>query len=150
MEINTIDKNVCFFRFEDLRVYHKAVEYAEKLGQIFLTTSAPKDMLVNPFFQSAMQIAFNVAEGSQRNKSQFVHYLKIAKSNVRECVTYTNLAEKFGYFSAEQAANSMQYLIELTKMIGALITSLKNAVDYKSNNNNPNTVDDDDTLFDLN
>ncbi|NTW23704.1 MAG: four helix bundle protein, partial [Lentimicrobium sp.] len=48
------------------------------------------------FNLSAQAIALNISEGSARNKSQFIYYLKMAKSAVRECVVFTSLATKLG------------------------------------------------------
>ena len=80
------------------------------------------------FLTSATSIATNIAEGSSRNKSQFVYYLKMAKSSVRECVVLSTLALNQKFVSAEVFDNSKNYLMEMTKMIGALIGSLQRSV----------------------
>ena len=67
----------------------------------------------------------NIAEGSSRTKSQFDHYLKISKTAIRECVVYTAIAEGSGVMSPEEVETSRELLMELTRMIGALIISLQ-------------------------
>jgi four helix bundle protein len=67
----------------------------------------------------------HIAEGSARNKSQFIYYLKMAKSSVRECLVLTTMVKKFGYLTDRQEEESRNFLMELTKMIGALISSLQ-------------------------
>lgn len=119
-------KNPTFFRFEDLRVYHKALDYIDWVYNA--TRMFPEDnskKLGERFIQSSQNIAFYLAEGSARNKSQFVYYLKMAKSSVRECVVITTLAEKQNLLSEIQIDESRNELMELTKMIGALIGSLQ-------------------------
>lgn len=119
-------KNGTFFRFEDLRVYHKALDYVD---WVYTNTRLfPEDntaLLSERFIKSAQAIAMFIAEGSARNKNQFVHYLKMAKSAVRECVVITTLAEKQNLLSEMLIMQSRNELMELTKMIGALIGSLQ-------------------------
>ncbi|MCR5588529.1 MAG: four helix bundle protein, partial [Bacteroidales bacterium] len=118
------EKTVSFFRFEDLRVYAKATDYAT-----WVTANVADDdkhkSLVGAFCHSAYDIALNIAEGSSRNKSQFDHYLKIAKTAIRECVVYTEVAANIGMFTPEQKEQSRELLMELTRMLGALIISLQ-------------------------
>ncbi len=84
--------------------------------------------LADPFLKSAHAIALNVAEGSARNKAQFVYYLKMAKSSVRECVVYTEIAYKLSALSDDSRDYSRNQLMELTKMIGSLVASLQRSV----------------------
>lgn len=121
-----LDKTAAFFRFEDLRIYHKALDYIDwvyqksnkfsEKGQVSLSTI---------YYNSALAIAQHIAEGSARNKTQFVHYLKMAKSSVRECVVYSTLAAKQGLLSVSETDESRHQLMEMTKMLGALIGSLQ-------------------------
>lgn len=67
----------------------------------------------------------NIAEGSSRNKTQFDHYLKIAKTAIRECIIYTAVAHGLGLLSDEDSERSRELLMEQTRMIGALIISLQ-------------------------
>lgn len=119
------EQSTSFFRFEDLRIYAKSINYAEwLLGAMHPQNEAEKN-LFDTFCKSAYDIALNVAEGSSRSKSQFEHYLKIAKTAIRECVVYTAIAADMGYISDEQKEHSRTILMELTRMIGALIISLQ-------------------------
>ncbi|PKP03000.1 MAG: hypothetical protein CVU11_10055 [Bacteroidetes bacterium HGW-Bacteroidetes-6] len=116
-----------FFRFEDLRIYHKALDYSRWINSHLrlMLNDAISDQYRISFSQSAVNIAINIAEGSGRNKSQFVYYLKMAKSAVRECVVFTSVGLSEGYFSEEVHEESRNYLIEISRMVGALITSLQ-------------------------
>lgn len=120
------EKNLTFFRFEDLRIYHKALDYMTWVHKTSL--NIPENMQDNisvRFNESARSIALNIAEGSARNKSQFIYYLKMAKSSVRESLVLTSSLKKFGYLTDRQENESRNFLMELTKMIGALISSLQ-------------------------
>jgi len=121
------EKSTTFFRFEDLRVYHKSLDYVS-----WIYSQAAKnqeDFLRKGFFEKFISVAhsitLNIAEGSSRNKSQFIYYLKMAKSSVRECVVVSSIGQGRGFFSDDEYDWSKNQLMELTKMIGALIGSLQ-------------------------
>ncbi|MBR1792990.1 MAG: four helix bundle protein [Bacteroidales bacterium] len=124
--METQDKTGCFFRFEELRIYAKAVAYSQWLLQsLHQPVSEAQKNLFNSFCHSSYDISLNIAEGSSRNKSQFEHYLKISKTAIRECYVYTSVAAGIGLFSEEEATQSSEYLMEMTRMLGALIISLQ-------------------------
>ena len=126
----TEERVVSFFRFEDLRVYGKSTDYATWVTNALAGNDKYKS-LVGSFCHSAYDIALNIAEGSSRSKSQFDHYLKIAKTAIRECVVYTEVAANLGLFTPEQKDQSREYLMELTRMLGALIVSLQRAAECR-------------------
>ncbi|GAB1405737.1 MAG: four helix bundle protein [Lentimicrobiaceae bacterium] len=125
-----LDKALTFFRFEDLRIYHKSLDYIEWVTrQVQLFPDHNTAGIASRFQLSAQAIALNISEGSARNKSQFIYYLKMAKSAVRECVVYTSLAHKLDYLKESEVNESRGQLMEMTKMIGALIGSLQRSGD---------------------
>lgn len=120
------EKNISFFRFEDLRVYGKAIDYSKwLLGALKEPTTYGGRMLSESFVSSATCISLNIAEGSSRNKSHFDHYLKISKAYIRECIAYTSIAAGIGLLDEEACEQSRTLLMELTRMVGALIISLQ-------------------------
>lgn len=142
MDAASSERNLTFFRFEDLRIYHKALDYmtwVHKSTQSF--PGSTQDNICVKFNESARSIALNIAEGSARNKSQFIYYLKMAKSSVRESLVLTSAVRKFGYLTEKQELESRNYLMELTKMIGALISSLQ-----RGPSGNPHAEESDDEL----
>lgn len=115
-----------FFRFEDLRVYQKALDYyiwVQINTEIF--PNSINNPLVLAFVNSAMNVSGKITEGSSKNKTQFVFHLKEAKTAIRQCVMFTSAAVKLNYFDDEQEETSRNYLMELTKMLGALIGSIQ-------------------------
>jgi four helix bundle protein len=127
---NEHEKLTTFFRFEDLRIYHKSLEYIEWVYSV--AKCDDDDPFVRFFFErfliSAKGISLNIAEGSSRNKSQFVYYLKMAKSSVRECVVLSTVGLSRNIITKEAYDYSKNQLMEMTKMIGALIGSLQRSV----------------------
>ena len=123
---NDSTQNVTFFRFEDLRVYHKSLDYTNWVyDEVKKFPETQPHRLAEKFINSAQAISFYIAEGSSRNKSQFIHYLKMAKTSIRECVILTSICEKQELFDMVAIDASRNELMELTKMTGALIGSLQ-------------------------
>jgi len=120
---------VSFFRFEDLRIYAKALDYITWLhGVVNKFPSHDQPTLAQPFLKVSQSIALFLAEGSARNKPQFIYYLKMAKSSVRECVVYTEIAIRLGLINEEEKEYSVNQMMELTKMIGSLVSSLQRTI----------------------
>jgi len=140
---NGQEKPTTFFRFEDLRIYHKSLEYIS--WGYDMAKTAGTDPYVKTFFDrfliSAQAISLNIAEGSSRNKSQFVYYLKMAKSSVRECVVLTTLALHRNIITPKHYDESKNQLMEMTKMIGALIGSLQRSVKVGDHGNDEDETD---------
>ena len=145
---NTQEKVVSFFRFEDLRIYAKATDYsAWVIANLGAPANDRQQNLANAFCHSSYDIALNIAEGSSRNKSQFEHYLKISKTAIRECIVYTTVAHTLGMLDDERCEQSRKYLMELTRMIGALIISLQRSTgrrrdDMETDANSGDEADD--------
>ena len=131
------EKTVTFFRFEDLRIYHKALDYINWLQDVSMFfPDNDKTQFILRFNDSARNIALYIAEGSARNKSQFIYNLKIAKSSIRECLVFTTLAYMQNNISDTQEEESRTQLMEMTKMLGALISSLQRSNNQNNNSNN--------------
>ena len=98
MENTPAEQNTAFFRFEELRVYHKALDYITWVHRATSDFSdETNDNLGIKFNEVARAIATNIAEGSSRNKSQFIYYLKMAKSSVREALVLTSISFNLEY-----------------------------------------------------
>lgn len=120
------NKPISFFRFEDLRIYHKSLSYFNWIiDQTKAFTSNENKMIFDSLTEAAMGVPVSIAEGSARHKHQFVAFLKDAKSSVRKCVVLSSMAFGAGVFSEQQYEQSKETLIEMTKMIGALIVSIQ-------------------------
>ena len=133
---NGNDRNNTFFRFEDLRIYHKALNYARWVNEVTRSLNGEENRgLTGRFNTSAHNIVLNIAEGSARNKSQFIYYLKMAKSAVRECLVFTSIMHKLEHMDDQVEDESRNQLMEMTKMIGALISSLQRSNNRRDEDN---------------
>jgi four helix bundle protein len=119
---------ISFFRFEDLRVYQKALDYVNWVFSNFEPVSkAEYPDVIAKFIDKAQMIAMNIAEGSSRNKLRFIYFLKLAKTNVRECYVLTSICFDINLLSEEKVEESRSFLYELMRMTTALIISLQKA-----------------------
>lgn len=124
--MNNSNYSPSFFRFEDLRVYQKALDYFVWVQDN--TKDFPggaENLLGCSFMEAATNIPGKIAEGSSKNKTQFIFHLKEAKTAIRQCVMFTTTSLKLGFINEEQEEVSRNYLMELTKMLGALIGSIQ-------------------------
>ncbi len=138
-----------FFRFEDLRIYQKSLDYVSWVySNTQLFPESEKQGITAKFIDMAQSIAINIAEGSGRNKTQFIYYLKMAKSGIRECIVLTTICHRLSFLTEASVEESRNFLIEMTRMIGALIASLQNSErpHERRNYNQDNNTDDFDVL----
>ena len=126
--MTTLDnqKAAPFFKFENLRIYHKSLLFSNAVLAIYENVHSEADkMVAQKFFEAASTITNNIVEGSSGSKNAFVGYLQQAKGNIRTCVTYTAMLLSRNAIDEEQSNDIRNELIELTKMAGALIVSLQ-------------------------
>ena len=115
-----------FFKFEGLRIYHKSVDFTNAILSLCNTTqTAAQRLLIDQFVNEAGQISANIIEGAAHSKAEFTESLQRAKSNIGKCVMLCTLASKQSLIDETQESDIRNELMELTKMIGALILSFQ-------------------------
>lgn len=120
-------KSDYYFKFEDLKVYQKAIEFGEQINR--QTEGFPSHetyKLGSQFIRAADSIALNIAEGSASTDANFVRYLKMAWDSCHECVAASTKARLRSYISFEVDEQNRKQITEISKMISALIKHLKN------------------------
>ena len=78
-----------FFEFEKLGVYQKALEFIDQVYA--LTRTFPKEErfgLIDQFRRAAVSIALNIAEGSGGTKTEFKHFLIIARRSSENALQF--------------------------------------------------------------
>ncbi len=141
------ERNFNFFRFEDLRIYHKSLDYVKWVYEaVEQFPQSEKIQIGASFIKAATSISINIAEGSGRSKSQFIYYLKMAKSSIRECVVLSTIAHLKGLLLIEKEEESRNFLIEISKMLGALISSLQHTRKTDSGIHENEDENDDETF----
>ncbi|ARN77162.1 four helix bundle protein [Nonlabens spongiae] len=114
-------KSVYHFKFEDLQVYHKAMDFAEIVDG--LTKQFPKKELYalsSQFRRASDSIALNIAEGYPGSDAQFVKHLNHAIYSANECVSASTKAYRRKYISMDQNEENRRQLSEITKMLSSL------------------------------
>jgi|SRR6185437_2862162 len=115
------------FMFENLQVYQKAVDFADKVASY--TESFPRGyyFLVDQLNRAALSIATNIAEGNGRfTKADRKNFFIIARGSVQECVPLLEVAQRRGFIAASDHASLKSHLEEMSRMISGLINGLEN------------------------
>ncbi|MBT0607532.1 four helix bundle protein [Aequorivita echinoideorum] len=113
------------FRFEDLQVYQKAIEFGEYVNA--LIKKFPREErfeLTSQFKRESDSIALNIAEGSSGTDKQFYDYLGNAWHSAEECVACSTKARLRNYIKFDEDEEIRKVITELSKMI----TSLRNTI----------------------
>ena len=121
-------KSKHYFKFEDLKIYQKAILFGEEVNHQIITF--PKEetyRLASQFIRAADSIANNIAEGSGSSNAQFNRYLQMAWDSAHECVVCSTKARLRGFISVGQNEKNRADIAELAKMI----TSYKNHLKSK-------------------
>lgn len=115
------------FKFEELNVYQKAIEYGEMVNTL-IDKFPQKELykLSSQFGRAADSIALNISEGSSGSDANFNRYLNMARDSANECVTASTKARLRKYITFEEDEENRKQLTEILKMINALIRHLKN------------------------
>lgn len=109
------------FKFEDLQVYQKAMDFGETVDQ--LVKGFPKHELYalsSQYSRASDSIALNLAEGYPGSDAQFVKHINHAVYSANECVTCSSKAKRRGYISFVQDENNRKMISEMTKMMSSL------------------------------
>jgi four helix bundle protein len=126
MQKNKEMENKPVFKFEDLMVYQKALDFVDLAYEV--SKSFPKSELYNltsQFKRAAVSIPLNIAEGSGDTNAQFNRFLEIARGSVKECVVCSTIAKRQGFINHEKDLDNRIKLAELSKMISSLKKYLK-------------------------
>jgi len=113
------------FNFENLDVYHKAVDFANDV--YLLTKTFPKDEmfgLTSQLRRAAVSISLNISEGSARSKKDFSRFIDVARGSIFECVTVLQISLKQGYVDKKNFTNLQNKLTDLSKMLSGLKRSM--------------------------
>ncbi len=120
-------KSKYYFKFEDLKVYQKAIEFGELVNrQIEAFPKHETYKLSSQFIRAADSIAYNIAEGSSSTDANFNRYLKMAWDSAHECVAASTKARLRSYITFEQDEENRKIITEISKMISALRRHLNN------------------------
>jgi len=111
------------FRFERLRVWHKAVELYDIVDGI--TCKLPTRtafVLADQLRRAALSVSANIAEGSGRETTKdSSHFFTVAKASTYEIVSIASVCERRGLITVEQ----YQGIYGRAEDIARMLTGLK-------------------------
>jgi len=93
-------KSKYHFKFEDLHVYQKAMDFGEVVD--VMVKDFPKHELYalsSQFRRAADSIALNIAEGYPGSDAQFVKHINHAIHSANECVSCSTKAKRRNYIN---------------------------------------------------
>jgi four helix bundle protein len=119
------------FAFEDLEVWQKAVEFANKV--ILLTEDIRTDRkhyrLIEQLEAASTSISMNIAEGKGRySKKEFVQFLYIARGSLNETITLLIIFNKNKWVADLQLDEMKSFGDAIGKMLSGLIKTIKTAI----------------------
>ena len=113
-------------RFEDLIAWQKAMDLAVRAYEISRDAPFSRDFVLrDQFHGAAISIPSNIAEGFERgSRSEFHHFLTIAKSSGAELRTHLHLARRIGYIGQPSFCSALEQAEEVSRIIGKLRVSV--------------------------
>lgn len=115
------------FMFENLQVYQKAVDFADKVASMSEKFPRGCYFLVDQLNRAALSIATNLAEGNGRfTKADRRHFFVIARGSVQECVPLLEVARRRGFIDETTFSLCRVELEEIARMLAGLIKGVEN------------------------
>ncbi len=118
------------FTFEDLKVWQKAVDFAELVIKAIDLFETPRKhyRLIEQLEAASTSPSMNIAEGKGRfSKKEFIHYLYISRGSVFETITLLVIIQRMGWITDDTFGQIKTKGEEITKMLNSLIKSIKNS-----------------------
>lgn len=110
------------FRFEKLDVWHRAVEFADRIYEV--TRGFPSDErfgLTSQMRRAAVSVSSNIAEGSGRvSDKDFGRFIEIAYGSVMEVASQAEIAHRQRLLSGELNNELKQQTEQLARMLSGL------------------------------
>ena len=122
------EDNESLFSFQDLKVWQKAVLFAERVILTIDELKAPRKhyRLIEQLESACTSIAMNIAEGKGRQTTkEFIQFLYIARGSLFEVITLLVILQKVGWIDKEKVIEFQKLAEEITKMINSLIKSMR-------------------------
>ncbi len=118
--------------FENLEVYQKAIDFADRITTT--TEKFPRGyyFLADQLNRAALSIATNLAEGNGRfTKANRKNFFIIARGSVQECVPLLELAVRRKFIKPDGHQRLRNDLEEIAKMTSGLIKGMDRRTDFE-------------------
>jgi len=116
------------FSFQDLKVWEKAVDFAEEVIRSIDDFDAPRKhyRLIEQLEGAATSVAMNIAEGKGRQTTkEFIQFLYIARGSLFEVITLLIILQRLGWVEEKKVSKFQSLAEEIVKMINSLIKSMR-------------------------
>jgi four helix bundle protein len=116
-------------RFEDLAVWQKSKELSLAIYRITEGERFRRDYtLRDQIRRAAVSVMSNIAEGFERySRSEFRHFLAIARGSASEIRSQLHLAYRLAYISETEFKVLYRSCVEVSRMLAALRAKSKSA-----------------------
>ena len=115
------------FGFEDLQVWHRAVQFAVEVIDIVddLQCDRKHYRLFEQIESSATSIAANISEGKGRkSQKEFIQYCYIARGSLYETMTFIEIFYRKNWLNEESYQKLRSEGFEIASMLKGLINAL--------------------------
>jgi four helix bundle protein len=119
------------FSFEDLEVWQKAVDFADKVISLAeeIQTDRKHFRLIEQLESASTSVALNIAEGKGRySKKEFIQFLYIARASLYETITLLMIFSRKKWISDMQIDEIKVFGDQIGKMLSSLINSIKKSI----------------------
>lgn len=116
------------FIFEDLEIWQKAVNFAERIIDITeeINVNRKHYRLSEQIESAATSIALNIAEGKGRySKKEFIQFLYFARGSLYETITLLKIFHNKNWIDSIRLEELETVGDEIGKMLSSLIKSIK-------------------------
>jgi len=123
-----MDSKGNIFSFQDLKVWQKAVEFAERVIKVIDEMDTPRKhyRLIEQLEAACTSVSMNIAEGKGRQTTkEFIQFLYIARGSLFEVITLLIILERVGWITKEKVLDFQVMAEEITKMLNSLIKSMR-------------------------
>ena len=116
--------------FRELKVWQKSMDIAVDIYALVKTFPVEeKFALGDQIRRSVVSIPSNIAEGHNRNSTKdYIRFLSISRGSLAELQTQLILCKRIGYLLEHDFSKIYVRLVEIDKMLTALINSLNSHI----------------------
>ena len=115
------------FQFENLLVYQKALDFADKVCQLTSRFDRGFGFLADRLNRASLSMSTNHAEGNGRfSKADRRNFFTIARRSLQECVPLLELSRRRGQLSDAVQSPLNARLEEISRMLAGLIKGIEN------------------------
>ena len=113
------------FMFENLHVYQKSLNFAEKVSNITETFPRGSYYIADQFNRASLSICLNIAEGNGKfHKNDRKQFFYISRGSVNECVPLIELIYRKNFIDDNKRQELREELAVISKMLSGHIKGL--------------------------